>query len=224
MRTKLLFLLVLGLAAENSCVVSKQASAQTLPSEAPVSFQSDIRPILADHCFACHGPDAEHRHADLRLDVAENVQQAQAIVPGDLQRSKIWERIVSDDSEAMMPPPDFHKPLSDAQKELIRRWIVSGAEYQPHWSFVAPAKPTLPSGDFDNPIDAFLAPALAAAGLASSPLADRQTLIRRLTLDLTGLPPTPAEVDAFVNDPSVDFYEKAVDRLMSRTGYGQQMA
>lgn len=224
MRTKLLFLFALGLATENTFVVRNQASEQTLPSEAPVSFQGDIRPILADHCFACHGPDAQHRQANLRLDVAEKVQQAEAIVPGDLERSKVWERIVSEDTDAMMPPPDFHKPLSNAQKELIRRWIVSGAEYQQHWSFVAPAKPPIPSGNFDNPIDAFLAPALAAAGLASSPLADRQTLIRRLTLDLTGLPPTPAEVEAFVKDPSVDFYEKAVDQLMNRTGYGQQMA
>jgi hypothetical protein len=160
----------------------------------------------------------------LRLDDADSALGSGAITPGKLEESMLWQRITSGDASKTMPPPDFHKPLSDDQRDLIRRWIESGAEYGQHWSFIAPVKPEVPASDADHPIDAFLRDRLQAAGLSPSPLADRRTLIRRVTLDLTGLPPTPEEVEAFLADDSLDAYEKLIDSLMSRISHGEQMA
>lgn len=197
---------------------------QLAAADDPVSFTRDIRPILSDTCFACHGPDDQTREADLRLDVAEAALQSGAVAPGDLEFSELWVRINSDDPSDRMPPENFHRQLTQSERDLIRAWIESGAEYAEHWSFVAPEEPEVPRNDADNPIDAFLRRRLQAEGLSPAPLADRRTLIRRVTLDLTGLPPTPDEVDAFVADSSTDAYERLIDRLMNRVAYGEHMA
>jgi hypothetical protein len=185
----------------------------------PVSFTRDIRPILSDNCFACHGPDEDTREADLRLDVAESAVDSGSISPGEIDQSEVWARINSSDPDAIMPPPGSHEKLSDSELDLIRRWIISGAEYRQHWSFVAPTKRELPKSDVTHPIDAFLRDRLKAEGLEPAPLADRRTLIRRVTLDLTGLPPTPEEVEAFVSDQSDDAYEQLIEGLMDRVTY-----
>ncbi len=196
-------------------------------AEDQISFTRDIRSILSEKCFACHGPDESTREADLRLDVAQSALETGAIVPGKINQSELWNRITTSDESELMPPKEANKPLDDHERELIRRWIESGAEYQQHWSFVAPIKPTVPTLDsstVSNPIDAFLQKKMQEEGLTASPLADRRTLIRRVTLDLTGLPPTPSEVQAFVADDSTGAYEKLIDDLMSRVTYGEHMA
>jgi hypothetical protein len=207
-----------------------------------VQFNRDIRPILSDNCFSCHGFDAKTREADLRLDLAEgafkpNEDGVIPIKPGDLAKSEVWLRIISDDKDEMMPPPKSHKKLTAAQKDTIKRWIEQGAPYQKHWAFETLVKPAVPgSGGFpaagsdrnvappSHPIDAFIAQRLEKEKLNPSPEADRMTLLRRVTFDLTGLPPTPAEVDAFVSDKVPDAYEKVVARLLSSPRYGEQMA
>jgi hypothetical protein len=194
-----------------------------------VQFNRDVRPILSDHCFACHGFDQKKREAGLRLDVAEgayaDLDGHRAVVPGKLAESELWRRVISNNSEEVMPPEDFGKPLSADQKDVLKRWIEQGAEYQQHWSFIVPQKPDVPDIDgVTNPIDAFLQERLQAEGLASSKLADKTTLIRRVTLDLTGLPPTIAEVDAFLGDESPNAYGKLVERLQERVTYGEHMA
>lgn len=198
-------------------------------AEEKLSFNRDIRPVLSNACFACHGFDAHDRKADLRLDVAEGATADlggyQAIKPVDLMASEAWQRILSDDKDEVMPPPDFHKALTADEKELIRRWIEEGAEYQQHWSFVAPEKTTPPSvAEATNPIDAFLQEKLKKEGLSPAVEANRETLIRRVTLDLTGLPPTTAEVAAFLADSSPEAYGKLVDGLLTRVTYGENMA
>lgn len=192
--------------------------------EVPISFSRDIRPILSDHCFACHGPDEKTREADLRLDVAEDAIEKGALAPGDWMSSEVWTRISSPDPEVVMPPTESNKALSEAQKELIRRWIASGANYEQHWSFVSPIQAPIPGAQELHPVDAFLQARLGSVGLHPAPKADRRTLIRRVTLDLTGLPPTPDEVEAFVNDRSEDAYEKLIDGLMVRITHAEQMA
>ncbi|MDZ4850616.1 MAG: PSD1 and planctomycete cytochrome C domain-containing protein [Pirellulaceae bacterium] len=191
---------------------------------APISFQRDIRPLLSDHCFACHGPDEQKRESELRLDQFEGAMNRGALVPGDSEESLVWQRISSDDPETLMPPPHFNKPLNPTQRELIRRWIESGAEFQQHWAFVAPQKPTVPANGEENPIDAFLLQRLQKDNLRLSRPADPRTLIRRITLDLTGLPPTPADVEAFVADKSDDAVTRLIESLMSRVSYGEHMA
>lgn len=189
-----------------------------------VSFPQDVRPILSDHCFACHGPDAEKREADLRLDQADSVSESGAIIAGDLESSELWARIISDDPDTVMPPPDFKKPIDQEQRQILQSWIESGGEYQQHWAFVAPQSHTVPSNKQTHPIDSFLAEKLSAAGLEMSPKADRRTLLRRVTLDLTGLPPTPTEIKAFLEDSREDAYQRVIDQLMSRVTYGEHMA
>ena len=193
-----------------------------------LDFNRDIRPILSANCFACHGPDAKHAEADLRLDlreiaVKENGEGHAAIVPGNPDASVLIHRIRSADDDVRMPPADSNKQLTEVQKELLARWISGGAEYKPHWALVRPVRPPVPASDYQNPIDAFIAARLAKKGLASAPEADRSTLIRRVTLDLTGLPPTPEEVDAFVNDASDNAYERNVDRLLASPRYAERM-
>lgn len=192
-----------------------------------VSYNRDIRPILSDKCFFCHGPDDNHREADLRLDNEKSAHES-VIVAGHAAQSELFERITSDDPDEHMPPVDSGKSLSPQQIELIRRWIEQGGKYEGHWSFIAPTRPRLPpvkNRDWvRNPIDTFVLAKLEMAGLQPSPAADRETLIRRVTLDLTGLPPTPAEIDEFLNDSSPQAYEKVVDRLLKSPRYGERMA
>ncbi len=200
----------------------------------PVSFNRDIRPILSDKCFSCHGPDPRQRKAELRLDTPEGAygkteSGAVAIVPGDLAKSDAWTRINSSDRDEVMPPPKSNKELTAAQKELLRRWVAGGAHYEQHWAFMPPRKPALPElrhPQFSsrNPIDRFIVARLEQEGLSPSPEAPRSTLIRRVTLDLTGLPPTVAEVDAFLTDSSPDAYEKLVDRLIATRDYAERRA
>ena len=192
-----------------------------------VSFAQDVRPILSDHCFACHGPDAETREADLRLDSLESASANGAVVPGDAEASEVWNRITSDDHDSVMPPPEFNKPLTKEQRDILEKWIEVGAKYEMHWAFKRPVRPTVPPvsrGKSTHPIDAFLQEKMRDTGLSPSPLADKRTLIRRVTLDLTGLPPTLDEIEAFVNDQSANAYETLIDRLFGRVTFGEHMA
>ncbi|HUG90884.1 MAG TPA: PSD1 and planctomycete cytochrome C domain-containing protein [Planctomycetaceae bacterium] len=185
-------------------------------------FNRDIRPILVDNCFRCHGPDMNERQADLRLDVRDVAVELSAIVPGKPAESELVSRIFSDDPDLRMPPADSHKQLSAGQKELLRRWIAEGAEYEGHWSYLSPVKPEIPAGA--NAIDHLVGERLKREGLQAAPEADRRTLARRLSFDLVGLPPKPEDVDAFVKDPSSDAYERFVERLLASPHYGERMA
>ena len=197
----------------------------TLPtSGAKVDYNEDVRPILSENCFYCHGPDANKRKAKLRLDVRDAALEKKAFVPGDAGASELIKRLASTDSDEVMPPPDSHRTLTAAQKEILKRWIAEGAEYKEHWAFVTPVRPALPVNGEKHPVDAFVVAKLAQAGLALSPEAPKATLLRRLSLDLTGLPPTPEETAAFLADQSPDAYEKQVDRLMASPHYGERMA
>jgi hypothetical protein len=202
-------------------IVSVSLAAASLTARAraedPLDFNRDIRPILSENCFYCHGQDGQKREADLRLDDRQAAIDAGAIVPGEPGASTMLERIHSTDPDVLMPPPGSNRRLSDAQKKTLDRWIKDGAEYEPHWAFTPPERPTPPDvkqADWvRNDIDRFVLAKIEAAGLAPSPEAHRSTLIRRLHADLIGLPPTPAEVDAFVADPDPCAYEFLVDRL-----------
>lgn len=200
------------------------------PSSAarPVDFQQDILPLLADRCFACHGPDANQRKAKLRLDVEAEAKK-EVIVPGQADASKLIKRILSTDPEEVMPPPASEKkPLTPEQAELFRQWITEGAAWQGHWAFSTPSNPDLPAVTRNawprNDMDRFILARLEANGLAPSPEADRETLIRRLYFDLTGLPPALDAIDAFVMDNAPDAYERLVDQLLASPAYGEEMA
>ena len=194
----------------------------------PVDYNRDVRPILSENCFYCHGQDPNHRKADLRLDVREVAVKAKALVAGKPAESGLVERIFTADPDDLMPPPNSHRQLTAAQKEILKRWVAEGAAYQPHWAYATLTRPALPQvkskGWTKNAIDAFVLAKLEKEGLSPSPEADKATLLRRVTLDLTGLPPTPAEVDAFFADKSPDAYEKVVDRLLASPAYGERMA
>jgi cytochrome c553 len=190
---------------------------------AKVDYNEDVRPILSENCFYCHGPDGNKRKAKLRLDVREAALEKKAFVPGDAAASELVKRLVSTDSDEVMPPPDSHRTITPAQKEILKRWIAEGAEYKEHWAYVTPVRPALPANGEKNPVDAFVVEKLAKAGLSLSPEAPKATLLRRLSLDLTGLPPTPEETAAFLADDSPDAYEKQVDRLMASPHYGERM-
>ena len=193
-----------------------------------LDFNRDIRPILSENCFYCHGQDSNKRQADLRLDHRDAAIEAGAIVPNDAAGSAIVQRINSDNPDEFMPPVKSNRRLSAEQKRLLERWIAEGAKYQTHWAFEAPVRPAQPevttAGWVRNPIDSFVLHKLEPAGLHPSPEADRATLIRRLSIDLVGTPPTPDEVDAFVNDANPQAWELQVDRLMSSPHYGERMA
>ncbi len=200
---------------------------------ANVDFNRDVIPILSNNCFKCHGPDPDNRKANLRLDVREVATKPAesgeiAIVPGKPDDSELVRRIFSDDPDERMPSKQSNKSLTDSQKQLLRRWIAEGAEYEPHWSFVPPRQAPLPSvkrTDWaKNPLDYFVLAKLEAEGLSPSPEADRYTLVRRLFLDLIGLPPTPEEADAFVHDSAPDAYERLVDKLLASPHYGERWA
>jgi hypothetical protein len=190
-----------------------------------LSYNRDIRPILVENCFGCHGADSAGRKAGLRLDDRDAAVESGAIAPGDPDSSVVLDRIFSDDPDEVMPPPAMKKVLSAEQKELLKRWIAEGAEYEPHWSFIPPARPTPPAVSDEswvrNPIDRFVLARLEAEGLGPAPEADPRTLARRVALDLTGLPPEPALVEAFVADPRPDAYERLVDRLLGRPEWGE---
>lgn len=198
-------------------------------TDAPVQFNRDVRPILADACFACHGFDAKARKARLRLDIPEGAFAARKgiapIKPGDPQGSAVWERINAEDPEEVMPPPQTHKQLTAAQKEIIRRWIAQGAPYQKHWSFEPINRPAVPVvAGARTAIDAFLLDRMRQVGLTPRPEADRTTLIRRVSFALTGLPPALTEVDAFLGDTSSHAYERMVDRYLASPRFGEEMA
>ncbi|MGB7343582.1 MAG: DUF1553 domain-containing protein [Pirellulaceae bacterium] len=199
-----------------------------LPAEeAAVNFNRDIRPILSENCYHCHGPDESAREADLRLDTEDGAKES-AIVEGEPESSEVIERITSDDADLLMPPADSERSLTNEQIVLMRRWIKQGAKYQTHWSFSSPTKPGVPKIADDqrakNDIDHFVLRKLDELGLQHAPPTNRETLIRRVTFDLTGLPPTLEEIDAFLADESPDAYSRLIDGLLKRDSYGERMA
>jgi hypothetical protein len=203
----------------------------TPDDESIVDYNWHVRPILSENCFLCHGPDPSSRKAGLRLDerTAATAELPQtpgrfAIVPGDAARSELVRRVRSTDVDERMPPLATHKTLTDAQIAALERWIEAGAEYRPHWAFIAPERSALPAGEAPHPIDRFVQARLARESLAPASEADRETLINRATLTLTGLPPTLDEVDTFVADPAPDAYERLVDRLLASSAYAEHMA
>jgi len=202
------------------------------PAAEKVDFNYDIRPLISSKCYQCHGPDEKARKAKLRLDMRDDAikehESGRTIVPGDPLASELMKRITTKDPDEVMPPPKEEHALTPKEVDLFRRWIAEGAEYKVHWSFVKPVRPALPAAApgavVRNPIDRFITVRLAAAGLRQSPEADRYALIRRASLDLTGLPPTPEETEAFVHDAAPDAYEKLVDRLLASPAYGERWA
>ena len=205
------------------CVGLKPASAQQ-----QIDFARDVRPILSENCSFCHGPDEEQREAGLRLDTEEGAWSV--IKKGQSGQSEIIHRVTSSDDDSLMPPPNSNRQLNKRQIEILREWIDQGAKWEQHWSFRPVEKPPIPtladpgSTPVQNPIDAFVQKRLETSKLAPSKSADRETLARRLCLDLTGLPPTIDQVNQFLNDKSADAYEKFVDRLLESDAFGERMA
>jgi hypothetical protein len=205
--------------------------ATTAPAD-PIAFNRDIRPILSDHCYPCHGPDSARRKAGLRLDLESSAKAdhdgVRAIVPGDVDASELHRRINAADADERMPPPKTGKSLTASQIETLRRWIAEGAPWQRHWAFIPPERPAIPRVGrpewVRNPIDAFILARLEHDQLVPSPEAERGVWLRRVTFDLTGLPPTLAELDAFERDPAPNAYEKVVDRLLASPRFGERMA
>lgn len=200
--------------------------------ESSVDFDEDILPLLSDRCFQCHGPDEAARESGLRLDTNEGAFGAgdsgeAAIVPGDTSASTLYQRIVSDDQDLLMPPPESGLRLQPEEREKLRAWIAQGADWKQHWAFIKPTKPSLPETPSElkanQPIDRFILHQVVQANLAPNPTADKETLIRRATLDLTGLPPTINEIDEFLADQSPNAYEKVIDRLLKSPRYGEHM-
>ena len=197
-----------------------------------MDFQRDVRPVLADNCFACHGPDSNARQADLRLDTREGAFADRGgyrlIVPGDAAGSKLFERMSHPQEIVRMPPPSAERYPTPEQVETVRRWIDQGAEWSAHWAFEPPVRPAIPETAETtraiNEVDAFVLARLQEEGLGLAPEADSRTLLRRLSFDLTGLPPDPADVANFLGDASPDAYEKQVDRLLESPHYGERMA
>ncbi len=192
------------------------------PVPAKIEFNRDVQPILSDNCFYCHGNDPKHREADLRLDIRDEAVKAEAFIPGKAAKSELVSRIFTADADDLMPPPDSHKKLTQRQKDILKKWIDQGAAYQQHWSYEKPVKAAIPAGK--NGVDVLVQQRLAQIGLKPSPQADARTLIRRLYLDLIGLPPKPEEVAAFEKDPSPAAYAKLVESLLKNPHYGERMA
>ena len=202
--------------------------ASQVGAKSPLTFNKDIRPILSDKCFACHGFDEETREAKLRLDTPEGAFKKKkrgkpAIVPGNPDESESWLRIISKDEDDVMPPPDSHKQLTSEEKAVIRQWISEGAEYQRHWAFEAPVKGEIPGGE-GTVIDRFVGAGLEKEGVGFSPEADRATLIRRVSFALTGLPPSIEDVETYLDDQSTNAYEKMVKQYLASDRYGEEMA
>ncbi|MFN0108445.1 MAG: DUF1553 domain-containing protein [Blastocatellia bacterium] len=225
------FVLLVIVAAYLQPVSQAQQSVQQ--SARRIDFNRDVRPILSDKCLACHGPDAANLKIKLRLDseaaaTADLGRGRRAIVPGDAEKSLLVQRIKHSDENMRMPPSDSERKLNQAEIELLAEWIRQGARWQQHWSFVTPTRPALPAVKNTawpkNAIDYFVLASLEAEALSPSPEADRATLLRRVSFDLTGLPPTTKELDDFLNDASPNAYEKVVDRLLASSRYGERMA
>ena len=221
----------IGVALFSVLALIAQISAAGLAPTEPVRFSRDILPILSDNCFACHGPDEQARKAQLRLDTREGAfgkgkSGKFALVANDSRHSEILRRLTTNDPDDVMPPPKSKRHVTPVQIELIRRWIEQGAPWSRHWAFEPPIRPVMPTGfeDVRNPIDAWVQARLAKEGLRPSPEASRTTLIRRVTLDLTGLPPTPEEVSGFLKDLAPGAYDRLVDRLLASSRYGERMA
>ncbi|MEM6320186.1 MAG: DUF1553 domain-containing protein [Bacteroidota bacterium] len=226
-------ILLLMMACQPNLPESVQLAYQELPEE--LDFNIHVKPVLSDKCFACHGPDKGKIKAGLQLHTAELAYAElpespgqKAIVPHSLKNSEAFHRIVSTDPETIMPPPEFNIQLSDYEKAVLIKWMEDGAEYEPHWAFIKPEKPAVPEVDNTarvyNPIDHFVLKKLAQQQLNPSPPAEKELLLRRLTLDLTGLPPTIEEINTFLADDSENAYEKQVDRLLASVHYGEKMA
>ncbi len=208
------------------------ASLAHAAADAGVNFSRQIQPILSENCYQCHGPDGKARKADLRLDRKEGMYRTKegitVVVPGQSKASELIDRINTSDPDDLMPPAKSHRQLTEAQKQLLKRWVDEGAPWAEHWAYTAPVRPEQPSiadGAFTirNPIDAFVAERLVREHLPQAPEADKEKLLRRVTLDLTGLPPTEQELDAFLADASADAYEKTVDRLLASPRFGERM-
>jgi hypothetical protein len=218
--------------AATAPLASEAAPPDAVP--AAVQFNRDVRPIMANTCFKCHGPDLRANKADLRLDLPDRARAARTdkrgrtytpIVPGKPEQSEVWRRISASDPLQVMPPPDSLHLLSEHDKAVMRRWIEQGAVYEPHWAYIPPRMQVLPAAPgATNPVDHFIRRELADRGIAPSPEADRRTLIRRLSLDLVGLPPSARETDDFVADTRPDAYGRLVDRLLASPHYGERMA
>ena len=212
--------------------LSNETAAKKLPDV--VDFNFHVKPILSDRCFACHGPDEAKQEAGLRLDTQEGAfaalteSKGHAIVAGNLAQSAVYHRITTDDPDSIMPPPESNLTLTSYEKDVIVRWIEQGAEWKEHWSFTAPEQPELPAVEQEdwvrNPIDRFVLARLEQEELTPAPAASKEKLLRRLTFDLTGLPPTPEELDQFLADESPDAYERVVDRLLASPHYGERLA
>ncbi|MFM8224081.1 MAG: DUF1549 domain-containing protein, partial [Planctomycetaceae bacterium] len=221
--------LLMGLASLVAVGFLTQGSASAAEG---VQYGRDVLPILAGHCFACHGPDAGSRKADLRLDDAGGATAQRdgraALVPGSLEKSELWQRVTSTDEATVMPPPSTMKPLTPAQQEILKNWIEQGGAYQQHWAFSPPVASEPPAntrpGWNENPIDRFILARLTAEGLEPRPEARRHTLIRRVAFAVTGLPPTLAEIEKFERDESPQAYEAMVDRYLASPRYGEEMA
>ena len=206
-------------------MTSRKVSAD---NRAAISYNRDIRPIFSDTCFRCHGPDKNARKAGLRLDLRDEATKktrsgVTPIVPNKPEDSEIVRRIFSNEKSKMMPPEEIHKSLTEAQKEIIKRWVAEGAKYEGHWAYQPVNRSEIPAAKI-HPVDFFIQQRLQKEGLLPAPEADRRTLIRRVSLDLTGIPPTPTEVAAFVNDKALDAYEKLVDRLIASPRFAEKQA
>ena len=224
--------------AANPDPAAKPAAAAPQAGGDKISFSSQVRPILSNNCFACHGPDSHNQTSPFRLDTEEHSRANLAkagepprygVVPGKPEESLLFQRIATKDPHEIMPPPYAKKPtLTEEQIATVAEWIRQGAEYEPHWSFVAPVKPAVPEVKDKawprTPIDNFVLAKLESKGIAPSPEADKETLVRRVHMDLLGLPPTPEEIDAYVADTSDKAYENMVDRALSSPHYGERMA
>jgi hypothetical protein len=200
--------------------------AVTSAADEPINFNRDVRPILSDKCFACHGPDLKHRKAGLRLDVEKDAIDAGVIEPGKPAKSLLMERVTTSNEDESMPPKKSGKKLSPTEIEILRKWIESGAKYETHWAYVKPLRQAIPRTKYPttNWIDHFVFARLEREGLSPSHEADRRTLIRRASFDLTGLPPTPEQVDAFLADNDPQAYPKLVDKLIGSEHFGERMA
>lgn len=230
-RLAVLLMVASGIPTGAAAAIDGPKASPPSPSKT-IEFNRDIRPVLADNCFHCHGFDAGKRKGNLRLDTAEGATALhdgrQAVKPGDPSGSELIRRVRSADPATVMPPQEAHKRLAEDQIERLVKWITEGAEYQPHWSFIPPQRPGIPPTKHPewarNEVDAFVLAAIEGRGWKPSSPASRETLVRRLALDLTGLPPTPGEVDEFLKDQRPEAYELLVDRLLASPRFGEHMA
>ncbi|MBI0401074.1 DUF1553 domain-containing protein [Cyclobacterium marinum] len=227
-----LFLVILAFSCQPSLPEPIAQEMEKLPEQ--VDFNIHVKPILSDNCFSCHGPDEAAREAGMRLDLPKAAYTATKesgkipISPGKLKQSEVFHRIISEDPNFQMPTPESHLTLTNRQKAILIKWIQSGAAYRPHWAFITPELPKIPAPKIQNwsmkPIDLFVGQQLFEHGFEPSPPASKELLLRRLSLDITGLPPSLEELDAFLADSSENAYEKQVDRLLKSAHYGEQMA